>query len=56
MSAIPLPSEWIEYVRQQPETGMVYHVVLVILLDGRKFDQVAVRGRLIVQVHGFQVI
>ncbi len=35
---------------------MDYHVVLVILLDGRKFDQAAVRGGLIVQVRGFQVI
>ncbi len=35
---------------------MEYHVVRVILHNGRQFKQVAVRGGVIVQVRGFQDI
>jgi hypothetical protein len=44
MPTVPLPSEWVEYLRQQPETGMDYHVVGVILQDVLKLEQLTVRG------------
>jgi hypothetical protein len=51
---IPIPNEWLEYLRQQDETGMDYQVACVVLHDGRKFEQVAVTASWIVQVRGYE--
>jgi hypothetical protein len=56
MATIPVPSKWIDYLRQQPETGMDYHVVRVTLHDGRRYEQVAIRGGFIVQVRGYEQV
>jgi len=38
MLHIPIPNEWLEYLRQQDETGMDYQVVRIALHDGRKLE------------------
>ena len=37
-----LPKKWSEYLLSEPETGMDYHVVRVILPDGQTFEDVAI--------------
>ena len=44
---IELSAKWAMELASQPETGMGYQVVSVILKDGRKFNQVVVvEGRI----------
>ncbi len=54
MLHIPIPNDWLGYLRQQDETGMDYQVVRIVLHGGRKFEQVAVTAGLIVQVRGYE--
>lgn len=49
---VPIPFEWVEYLRQQPETGMGYQVVAVFLGDGRTFNQVVAEEGYFTQVRG----
>ena len=49
---ISLSTQWAEFFKRQPETGMGYYVVSIVLRDGRRFDQgVVVDGRL-TQIRG----
>jgi hypothetical protein len=34
-----LSDRWVQHVQAQGETGMGYHIVSVVLKDGRRFDQ-----------------
>jgi hypothetical protein len=51
-----LTERWIRYLLAQPETGMGYQIVSVVLKDGRKFDQVVVDSGFISKVRGHEVI
>jgi len=53
---IALSTKWIKEIISQPETGMGYYIVSVILNDGRKFDQVIVDEGYITRVRGFKEI
>jgi hypothetical protein len=53
---ITLSDKWIQILVSQPETGMGYHVVSVILHDGKKYDRVVVNGGYITQVAGCEDI
>jgi hypothetical protein len=53
---IQIPEEWIEYLRNGPETGMGYQVVSVKLRDGRTFEQVVVCSGWFTQVRGYKEI
>jgi hypothetical protein len=39
---IALSSKWGDFLREQPETGMGYWVVSVILRNGRRFDRAVI--------------
>ena len=53
---ITLSTKWIHELASQPETGMGYQVVSVVLKDGRQFDQIAVVEGLITQIRGHKDI
>lgn len=53
---IKLGDKWIEKIVSQPETGMGYHVVSVILNDGMTIKQVLVNEGYITRVKGFKDI
>ena len=53
---ISLSARWAEFFRSQPETGMGYHVVSVILRDGRCFEQAIVAGGRLTTIRGLGVI
>ncbi|HQG80936.1 MAG TPA: hypothetical protein PLC37_07945 [Smithellaceae bacterium] len=50
---IELTDKWIDCLVAQPETGMGYHVVSVILCNGKRYDQVVVNSGYITQVKGY---
>lgn len=35
-----LPPRWAAYLRDQPESGMTYHMLTLVLSDGRRFERV----------------
>jgi len=49
---VKLSDQWLEFLTNQPETGMGYWVATVVLKDGRKFDRVVIVGDLITQIYG----
>ncbi len=53
---LALSSKWIEKLAVQPETGMGYHVVSVILQDGQRFDNVVVNQGYITQIRHMKSI
>jgi hypothetical protein len=53
---IALSDKWIDLLVSQPETGMGYHIVSVILNDGTRFDQVIVNEGYITRVRGYDTI
>lgn len=53
---LPLSSKWIKKLTSQPETGMGYHVVSIILNDGHRFDQVVVNQGFITQIKSLKTI
>jgi hypothetical protein len=55
-SFLKLSSRWVNYLKSQPETGMGYQIVSVILKDGRRFDQAAIILPYIGGVRGFDDI
>lgn len=50
---IELTDKWIDFLVAQPETGMGYHVVSIILHNGKRYDQVVVNSGYITQVKGY---
>jgi hypothetical protein len=50
---IKLDDKWIEKIVKQPETGMGYHVVSVLLNDGTTVKQVVINEGYITRVKGF---
>jgi hypothetical protein len=54
--AVSVPSEWLDYLAHEPETGMGYQVVEVKLKDGRFFPQVVAGGGCFTTVRGFRQI
>jgi hypothetical protein len=53
---IELSDKWIELILSQGETGMGYHVISVVLRDGRRYDKVVVDGGFITRVKGYDTI
>jgi len=52
-----LPEKWIEYLMSQPESGMGYQIVTIVLEDGRRFDNVVIiQSALIGEVKGHDEI
>ena|ERR1700730_18587984 len=49
---IPIPSESIDQLKREKETGIGYQVVSVKLKDGRCFEQVVASEGCIIQVRG----
>ncbi len=53
---LKLSDKWIDFLMSHKETGMGYHIVSVILRDGRRYDRVVVDGGYITQVKGYDDI
>lgn len=53
---IKLPEKWARELTIEPETGMGYQVVSIVLNDGRRFDQVVIVEGRITEVRGFRDI
>lgn len=52
-----LPTKWIDYLKDKPESGMGYQIVTVTLKDGKSFDNVAIiQSALIGEVKGYNEI
>lgn len=51
---LALSRKWAPYLVAQPETGMGYQIVTLVLRDGRRFEQVIVQGGFITQIRGLQ--
>jgi hypothetical protein len=50
---ITLSQKWAAQLTSQPETGMGYQIVSVILKNGKRFDQAIVDSGYITRVRGF---
>ncbi len=53
---LKLSDKWIDFLVTHKETGMGYHIVSVILRDGRRYDRVVVDSGYITQVKGYDNI
>jgi hypothetical protein len=53
---IALSSKWAPILLSQPETGMGYQIVSIVLKDGRRFDQAVIVEGTIGQIRGIQGI
>jgi hypothetical protein len=51
-----LSTKWSEFFRDEPETGMGYVVVTVILKDGCRYARAVVTGDIIGSINGNTVI
>ncbi len=51
-----LSDKWSAHLISQPETGMGYQIVSIILKNGTRFDQAIVNGGYITRVRGFDEI
>ncbi len=49
---LELSKKWAPVLLAQPETGMSYRIVSVLLRDGRRFDRVTIVGGTIAEVNG----
>ena len=47
-----LSKKWMDFLLTQPETGMGYQVVSVLLHDGRRFDRVPIVDSAIRRIKG----
>lgn len=47
-----LSRKWCEFLATQPETGMGYFVVSVVLHDGRRYDRVVVDSGYVTRIEG----
>ena len=50
---IHLGDQWARDLISQPESGMGYQIVTVLLRDGRRFEKVAIVGGTIASVDGY---
>jgi hypothetical protein len=53
---VPIPSRFVDHLKQARETGIGYQVVSVVLKDGRSFDQVVTSECCIIEVRGYKEI
>jgi hypothetical protein len=53
---VPIPSRFVDHLKQAGETGIGYQVVSVVLKDGRSFDQVVTSECCIIEVRGYKEI
>lgn len=53
---IELSEIWAKELAKEPETGMGYQVVSVVLSGGQQFDQVVIVEGRITQVRGFKEV
>lgn len=53
---LKLSDKWAPILVSQPETGMDYQIVTVILKDGRKFEQAVHTGGYLTKIRGYDSI
>jgi hypothetical protein len=49
---LALDKKWAKVLMSQPETGMGYRIVSVLLKDGRRFERVMIVGGMITSING----
>ena len=49
---IKLSKKWCDWLLSQPETGMDYQIVTIVLEDGRRFEQVVAAGGFLTSIRG----
>jgi hypothetical protein len=52
MDKVELPIKWVEWLREQPETGMGYQIVSLRTQDGHTYDRVAIVDGSVVEIKG----
>lgn len=55
-SLVPIPSGFLDLLKQTGETGIGYQVISVQLRDGTTFDQVVASEGCIIEVRGYKEI
>lgn len=53
---ILLSDRWLKELTEQPETGMGYHVVSIVLKDGRRYDRVVIDSGFVTKVKSMHEI
>ena len=53
---LKLSDKWIDLIQGMPETGMGYHVVSIVLGDGRRFDRCVFDSGFIAGIKGLEEI
>lgn len=53
---LALSDKWTRFLVSQPETGMGYQVVSVVLNDGTRYDRVVVNAGYITQIKDMETI
>ena len=53
---IKLGTKWTDYLKNQPESGMGYQIVSIVLRNGIRYDQVVVDSGYITKIKGITVI
>jgi hypothetical protein len=56
LPGIELPDRWIDFLIDQPETGMGYQIVSVVLNDSNRYDRVVIDSGRIIKVYGYDHI
>ena len=51
-----LPDKWVKVILREPETGMGYTIVTVLLGDGRRYERVVIDSGYITKVYGYNNI
>ena len=51
-----LSEKWIKELLSRPETGIGYHIVSVILKNGKKYDQVVIDSGYLTKIRGMKNI
>lgn len=53
---IPLSDRWLKKLTDQPETGMGYQVVSIILKDGQRYGRVVIDSGFVAKIKGMHEI
>ena len=53
---VPIPTDIVNNLKREKETGIGYQVVSVKLKDGRSYDQVVASEGCIIQVRGYEAV
>ncbi len=50
--SLKLSKKWAPILLEQPETGMGYQIAVIVLNDGRRFENAVIAGGIVTEVAG----